>query len=239
MPHPPAYPHGPIEPIADNLFVVRGTIPLNAMMRISRNMAVVRNGTELSLINPIRLNDAGLKRLDALGAVKHLIRLGGYHGADDPFYMERYRPTFWAQEGEIGYKEPAIDKRLADCGALPFPGARLFCFAGSKVPEGAIVVERGAGVLLTCDAIQHYGDYSRNSLLARLMMPFIGFPRRTILGPIWLKAATPDGATLKGEFERLASLKFDALLAAHGTFLAKGAHASVRRAIDEAFAKPR
>ena len=237
MAHPPVYPHGPIEQIGENMFAARGSIRLNAMMRISRNMAIVRSGNELTLVNPIRLSETGLKSLDALGAVKHLVRLGGFHGADDPFYMERYRPTFWAQAGEAGYKVPAIDKPLTDGGELPFSPARLFCFKGSKAPEGAIVVERGPGVLLTCDAIQHYDNYSRNNIIARLIMPFIGFPRRTIVGPFWLKLATPEGSSLQSEFERLLTFKFDALLAAHGTFLRQGARVGVRRAVDEAFAK--
>jgi hypothetical protein len=236
MAHPPVCPHGGIEQIADNVFALRGSFRMNAMIRISRNMAIVRSGTELTLINPIRVSEDGLKKLDELGGVKHLVRLGGFHGADDPFYMERYRPTFWAQAGELGYKAPVIDKPLADGGELPFPGAHLFCFQGMKVPEGAILVESGRGLLLTCDAIQHYGDYSRNNIVARLMMPFIGFPRRTIVGPVWLRLATPDGASLRSELERLLNLKFDALLAAHGTYLPEGAHAGVRRAVEDAFA---
>ena len=68
------------------------------------------------------------------------------------------------------------------------------------------------------------------------MMPFIGFPRRTIVGPVWLRLATPDGASLRSELERLLNLKFDALLAAHGTYLLEGAHAGVHRAVEDAFA---
>ena len=66
-------------------------------------------------------------------------------------------------------------------------------------------------------------------------MPFIGFPRETIVGPIWLKYQTPEGETLEPEFRRLLGLKFDSLLAAHGTLLASGAHAAVERAVDKAF----
>ena len=64
-------------------------------------------------------------------------------------------------------------------------------------------MDANPGLLLTCDAVQHYGDYSNNNVLARLMMPFIGFPKRMLVGPIWLKIMTPDGGNLKPEFERL------------------------------------
>ena len=57
-------------------------------------------------------------------------------------------------------------------------------------------------MLLTCDAIQHYGDYGHHNLLSRLVMPFLGFRRSTVVGPIWLKAMTPPGASCAAEFER-------------------------------------
>ena len=97
-------------------------------------------------------------------------------------------------------------------------------------------MKRHGGVLFTCDAIQNYGDYRHNTLLARLVMPFIGFPKTTLVGPIWLKLMTPEGASLRGEFDRLLGLEFDHLLAAHGSFLRGGAQAAVEKAIEKAFA---
>jgi hypothetical protein len=232
---PPAYPHKPIKQIADDLFMARGSIQFNRFVRLSRNMAIVRSGTELTLINPIRLNTRGLRALDALGAVKHVIRLGAGHGSDDPFYVARYKALFWCQEGGLRYREPKIDRVLTEGGELPFGGARLLSFSAAKFPEAALVLTAGKGVLLTCDSVQHYGDYSNNNLVARLVMPFIGFPKTTIVGPIWLRAATPEGGSLRPDFERLLEQKFDALLAAHGTLLKAGARDAVARAVAKAF----
>ena len=67
------------------------------------------------------------------------------------------------------------------------------------------------------------------------MMPRIGFPKSTIVGPIWLKMMTPEGASLELEFRRLLKLKFDQLFAAHGTFLEKDAHEAVRTAVKNTF----
>ena len=212
---PPAYPHLPIEPIGDDLFMARGSIQMRSILRLSRNMAIVRSGGELSLINPIRLSESGLRDLDALGRVTHILRLGGAHGSDDPFYVDRYKASFWCQEGGTRYRAPAIDHVLTDGGAL--------------------VLTAGKGVLLTCDAVQTYADFSNSNLLARLLLPFLGFTKTTLIGPIWLKAATPAGGSLRGDFERLLTLPFDALLAAHGTFLKTGAHTAVERAFAKAF----
>ena len=235
MEFPPAYPHEPIERIGDDVFMVRGCIAMNRLLTLSRNMAVVRAGGELTLINPIRLSDEGLRDLDALGPVRHIVRLGSFHGSDDPFYMARYAPVFWSQRGGKRYPAPPVERELREGGDLPFADARLICFSAARHPEAALVLSRGAGVLLTCDALQHYGDYSHNNLPARLLMPALGFTRTTLIGPLWLKAATPRGGTLRADFERLLAAPFDALLAAHGTFLPTGALEAVARAVAKTF----
>lgn len=56
---------------------------------MNRNMVIVKSGDELALINPVRLSDAALSQLDALGNVRHVLRLGDFHGLDDRFYVDR------------------------------------------------------------------------------------------------------------------------------------------------------
>ena len=234
-PFPPAFRHGPIEPLTERSHLVRGGIRLKGVLRISRNMAIVRNGDALTLVNPIRLDGDGEQALKALGTVKHIVRLGAMHGMDDPYYVERFGAEFWCQRGGLVYPEPTNAHALGAAGELPFPDAELFCFEGVQQPEAAILLREGRGVLLTCDALQHYGDFGHHNLLARLAMPFLGFRRSTVVGPVWLKAMTPAGASLRGEFERLLELDFDMLLAAHGTWLSSGAKAGVRDAVARAF----
>ena len=101
---------------------------MNPLGRVTRNMAIVRHAGELTLANPIRLSDQGLQALEALGEVKHVIRLGPFHGLDDPFYTDRYKLAFWCQEGGETYPEPIIDHALTEGGDLPFPQAELWCF---------------------------------------------------------------------------------------------------------------
>ncbi len=231
----PAYPHDPIEEIGEDLFMVRGSMPLNKFMRICRNMAVVRHDGELSLINPIRLSPEGEAQLKALGSPKRIIRLGALHGVDDPYYVESMGLEMWAQPGSQAYPEPPIDVELVEGIEMPFPDSQLFVFDGTTQPESALLIKRGGGTLLTCDAIQHYGDYSNNTFLVRLILPFIGFPKRTVVGPIWLRRMTPEDKSLEIEFRRLLELDFDALLSAHGTLLKSGARQSVTQAVDDAY----
>jgi len=170
-----------------------------------------------------------------LGDVKHIIRLGAFHGMDDPFYMARYKPEFWCQEGGTTYTEPPIDHVISEGGDLPFAGGEVFCFKGTLHPECALLLPEAENLLLTCDAIQHYSDYSNSNLPARIMSPFIGFPKTTIIGPFWIKLMTPEGGTLKEEFTRLLEMKFDRLLSAHGTLLESGAHEAVTKAYEKTY----
>jgi hypothetical protein len=233
----PIYPHGNVEEIAEDIFMLRGSIKMNPLLRITRNMGIIRNGDELSLINPVRVSAKVEAQIAKLGQIKHVIRLGCFHGADDPYYVEKFGALMWAQLGGTTYTVPKIDKELDSVAPLPFDNAEIFEFAGTTQPESALLIKRGTGILFTCDAIQNYGDYSYNNIVAKILMPFIGFPRTTIIGPIWLKYQTPEDETLEPEFRRLLGLKFDRLLAAHGTLLKTGAHAAVERAVNKVFVK--
>ena len=236
MPDFPApQPHDAIQPLTDRLYLVRGSMRMNAVLRLSRNMVIVRHGAELTLVNPIRLNEEGESFLRGLGTVTRIIRLGALHGIDDPWYKHRFGAELWCQPGGTAHPEPPMDHPLGPDAELPFPEARFFCFSGTTQPEAALLIQDPPGILLTCDAIQHYGDYSRNNFMARLAMPFIGLPRTTVLGPFWLRMMTPEGGSLRAEFDRLLELDFDALIAAHGTYLASGAKAGVQRAVEKAF----
>ena len=231
----PVYEHDPIEEIQTDVFMVRGCIKMNPLMTITRNMAIVRHAGELTLVDPIRLSASEERRLEALGTVKRILRLGPMHGVDDPYYVDRYAAELWAPGPSEAHPEPKPTLTVDAKTAFPFPDAELFCFEGLKQPEAALLLRRGPGLLITCDAIQNYGDYRHNNLFARLLMPFIGFPKTTIVGPIWVKMMTPEGGNHESEFRQLLELEFDQLLSAHGSLLETGAHEACERAVDKMF----
>lgn len=233
--YPLGLPHEPIRQIEQDLFYAPGTIDVAPMMRVSRNMVIVRHGGELTLMNPIRLSPQGETDLEALGTVRHAVRLGFFHGVDDAYTVARFGAEFWSQALSTHHEEPAADHELAEGGPLPIPGAELVEFRETKKPECVLLLNRGDGILLTCDSFQHYGTWERNSLVAKLSMPLMGFRKTLLIGPLWLKYMTKEGGSLRPDFERIAALRFDALLAAHGTPMMTGAHAAARAAIEYAF----
>ncbi len=238
MIYPAAQPHDLPKQITEDLFVVYGSIKLNPLMRITRNMVVVRDAGELTLINPVRMNEPGLAALEKLGEVKHVLRLGPMHGIDDPFYVDQYKTTFWAFEGGEIYTAPAITHALEDLGELPFGRAQLYAFSELKETEGYLVFERDPGVLVTTDGVQSYSTpphMPHTPWWVRKLMPFAGFPNKTIIGPVWVKLLEAHPEVLQKDFERMLQLDFDQMIAAHGMFLKQGAREEIAAAVKKMF----
>lgn len=233
--YPQPLPHESIREIGSDLYYAPGHFDLAPMMRVSRNMVIVRNGGELTLVNPIRLSPEGEGELESLGHVRHAIRLGFFHGVDDAYIVARFGAEFWCQAQSTHHKQPKPNHILTEGGPLPLPGATLLEFRETRRPECVLRIPHGGGTLLTCDALQHYGSFERHSLVAKMAMPLMGFRRTLLIGPLWLKYMTKEGGSLRSDFERIAGLQFDALVAAHGTPLTSGAHEALRAAIDFAY----
>jgi len=238
MNYPDVLPHDLPKQVAEDLFVVHGCVKPNAFIRFTRNMTIVRENGQLTLINPVRMDDAGLLALEELGEIAHVLRLGPGHGMDDPFYVDRYNANFWSFKGGTTYTTPAIKYALSDGGTLPFSNAQLFAFNHLNEPEGVILLERSTGILLTCDAIQSYAEFPHmphTNWLARRILPLIGFSRETLISKMWMKLAVKDQVGIRTELKRLLSLDFDQLLSAHGTFVPQNAHAKVEEAFNKMF----
>jgi hypothetical protein len=237
-PHPPALAHGEIREVLPGIHVVTGTVgmPGPLPVRFSRNMTILREGERLVLVNSVRLDEAGLAALDALGKVSDVIRLAANHGMDDPFYRDRYKAKVWAVSGqryspgfsatntEI-YFEP--DVAIDDSTVLPLAGARLYTIQ-SKPPEGLLVLERSGGTIVSGDCLQNWAETDAYfSFLGKIMMNMMGFIRPYNIGPAWLKQAKPSKETLRG----ILDLEFANVLTAHGAVVVGGARDRYRPAI--------
>ncbi len=158
--YPAATPHYKIEEIFEDVFFVTGSVVMAPGFQISRNMIIVRSGTALTLISTVRLDDEGLKALDTLGKVEHVIKLGSYHlgahnGLDDPFYVDRYDAKLWAMSGMKHIEGLETSYTLINSGELPFKGASIFAFETSKMPEGLLLIDKAGGILVACDSLQN------------------------------------------------------------------------------------
>ncbi len=233
--HPPALPHAPLQEIADGVYSVRGSVRITGLIRIMRNMVVVRDGDDLTVISAVRLSPEGEAELEKLGKVRHVVKIGAFHGMDDAYYLERFGAAYWALPGGARKHDPKPDHELGE-GSLPFPDAELFAFQKTVQKEAALLVRRAGGILVTCDAAQAWSDTRGCSVAAKVMIPLLGFTRRpAVIGPPWRKAMTPEGGTLREDFDRLASLEFAHMIGAHGGLLRDVAKRELTAAVAATF----
>lgn len=222
-PHPPALPHGELEEVLPDIYVVTGTIAMamSPPMRFSRNMTVVREGERLVLINSVRLDEAGLSALDRLGKVTDVIRLAGFHGMDDPFYKERYGAKVWAVRGQryvagldanVAETYFQADVDMDATTALPLSDASLYVFSCSP-PEALLLLRREGGIVVSGDCLQNWARPDRHfNLAGKLIMRLMGFFKPYNIGPAWLRVTKPAKAELRG----ILDLDFRHVIPAHG-----------------------
>ncbi len=237
MTHPSVMPHGDLEEVLPDVFMVTGTSRptfLGLSWQYSRNMVVVRTGQALTLLDTVRLDDAGLVRLDTLGRVTQVVRLGAFHGMDDAFYLSRYpEARYFGLPGPPPEDARAPDVVLEDGTEGPLPGSRVFGFATSAVPETVLFMPAHSGVLVSCDALQNWAEVDRffDAESAERMRAF-GFIQPANICPGWRQAANPRVE----DFERLLTLPFRHLLPAHGTPILEDAHARISATVRRVFA---
>ncbi len=227
-----ALPHGPLREVLSDVYVVTGSFVKAGVLRFSRNMTVVRDGDDLTLINAVRLDETGLAALEELGTVRHVVKLGFYHGIDDPFYVARYGAKLWAlprHEHEAGL---TTDVALGEDEPLPFGSASLFVYRTAVKPEAVVHLQRHGGVLIACDSLQNWFDTSEYfNLPAKLVLRLFGFLRPANIPAAWRKDARPAAE----DFRRLESLEFHHMLSAHGPPLLDTAHEDLGRRIRELY----
>lgn len=232
---PRAEPHGRLEEVFRDVFVVRGSFTMMPLMSIARNMTIVRDGRELTVINSVRLSADGEKQLAALGDVKHVVRLGMGHGVDDPYYVARYKALLWAAPGTKHQRGITASRELAEGGGAPALWARAFVFKDGSDAEAALVLERDGGILVTCDCLQNHVDFQGSSAMARMALGMMGFRGPARIGPPWRKRMERGGRSLAQDFRRIADLPFRHLLSAHGVPLHERAKEAVRATVEQAF----
>ena len=230
-----AMPHGEIQEVFPDVFFVTGTMKtvlMGAHWHFSRNMTIVRDGTDLTLFNTVRLDDAGLAHLESLGTVKNIVKIEALHGLDDAFYKARYGANLWAPAGMPHDQGLNTDKLLEPGGDMPFAGASVFVFEATKLPECIMRIDRQGGILVACDALQNWvGPDAFFSDESRKTMTEMGFFQSANIGPVWSMVNEPKAQ----DFVRLNKLSFKHALCGHGVPLRDRAQEAFRARFAEVF----
>lgn len=218
--YPPAAYHLPLREFMPGVWLassaVSMSIPLRQKITFSRNMIAVLGSDGWVLLNPVRLGESAEAELLVKAPFKHAVRLGTFHGRDDRYYVERHGVEFWGVAGKQSYPEPKFDHEVTEEGQFPIPGAQVVIFKNTEHGECVVCLPQHR-LLVTCDSVQHYEHDSLISTLGKTVMRPMGFFKSCVIGPIWLKAVTPPGGSLREDFNRILELDFDNLIAGHGT----------------------
>ena len=235
-PYPPIQQQDPIVELLPNLFLLRGSTTLAPGVTIGRNMIILRDKRDLTLISSVRMTLENESRLEELGSVRHLVRIGFAHGMDDAYAASRFGAQFWCLEGaDSTHSNPVPDVIFDAQQELPFLNADLFPFDGFSGAEVALIWRENDGVLITSDALQNYGDWRFFNLLSRLIHPLLGFSKGMIVGPAWHRLFTTDEIALRRSFSSLLDEDFHHMIGAHGTFCRDVAHDQVGAAVSKEF----
>jgi hypothetical protein len=222
----PQWPHGDIIPIFPDVFFVTGTNKIQHdghNIQDSRNMIVIRYNNELTLINTVRLDEKTLNKMDMLGQVKNIVKIGSFHGRDDAFYLDRYKSAqLWALKGMKHNNDIITEVEFSPFGKMPFPNCSLFVFDTPSHSEGIIHIDKEGGILITCDSIKNWThiDQFFNEETGKDFMNK-GLIKSGNIDSVWINEMHPK----KSDFERLLNqFKFRHLLSAHGDPLLNDAH---------------
>jgi hypothetical protein len=166
----------------------------------------------------VRLDEAGEAALAALGRVAHVVKLGAFHGLDDPYYVDRYRPTLWAPPDATHKGGLTTDRVLDEGTETPLPDATVFRFQCAALPEIAVRLPVAGGTLLTCDAITNMIDHEGCEGVEAQVTKEHGFLRPASIGALWRTTMTREhGPSLLLDYRRLLErVPFVNLISAHG-----------------------
>ncbi len=224
---PPASPYRDIDEVFPNVFFVRAgmKMPMRMPIKISRSMTLVRKNGELTIFNSVRVPEAGLKEIEALGKITKVVRLGGFHGRDDLFYKEKYGAKVYAVAGQTyvrglpspGKEAPPTymqpDVWIDEGNTADLPSGIVKVFRTSSPIEGLYILNQEGGIAITADSLQNTAEPNEFvNWFAKVMMKKFGFWKANNVGPGWVQFGKPKA----DEVRSILQLEFQHLLPGHG-----------------------
>lgn len=218
-------PHQPIIKNFDNIYSLTGSMQLFGVFKYSRNMVILKDGNDLCLVNPVRLNGKEEEKLLEMGTIKSILKLGRLHSVDLPYYMNKFSPELWASSKDsfVQQHNYTISCDLENVSELPFLEMKIYSFKTSKENEAVAFIPQNGGILLSCDALVNMKrvDPMANWLVRTLSKLL---PSPTYIGPNWFKVMKPE----KKDFLEILNFKFDKMISAHGPILENQADEKIR-----------
>jgi hypothetical protein len=216
--------HGDIEPLADNLWRVKGALP---GMSLERVMTIVRRGDgSLLLHSPIALDETRQRQLEQLGPIAVIVVPNAGHRLDAPAYKQRY-PTvsvFCPRNARSKVEQVvAVDGTYDDY--LDDGTIRFETLDGVDATEGAMIVRSTDGVTVVLNDVVMNMD-KKKDLLGYFFTTLFGSAPGPRVSRLVRLVYVKDQPALRNHLERLAGLpQLTRLIVAHEN-VAHGADAA-------------
>jgi len=221
-------PHGPLQKLEDNLWVVDGTLPRG---RMNRRMSVVkRSDGKLVFHNAVPLQELDMQALEVWGQPGYLIVPNGFHRLDIHAYKQRYpglKVLCPAPQDARVREVLAVDGHYD---ALPpDPALAVEVLEGSKIGEGVFIVNsEGRLSFLFGDTLMNIPDQPGFDMFILKLLGSVGDLRVTRIAKLF---TVGDKAALKRHLERLSARPgLSRLIVSHGNNVLENAPAALRAA---------
>ncbi len=221
--------HHSIIPISENVYSLMGSMKLFNVFKYSRTMVILKDGNDLCLVNPVRLNHTEEKKLLSMGKIHSILKLGRLHSVDLPYYMDKFSPKLWASSKDSFLEKYnyRINIDLELTASIPFLDMQIYSFKTSKENEAVAYLPQESGIILSCDALVNMKEIDpMANWLVRTLSKIL--PEPTYIGPNWYKAMKPK----KEDFEEVLKFKFDKMIPAHGPILKEQADFKIKNYVD-------
>jgi len=222
--------HGPLREIDEGLLTVVGQIPM-PFGNFPRRMTVVRlSGGRTAIFSAIPLEEAEMKRLEALGEPAFLIVPSGIHRLDIRPYRARYpKARVVAPAGAREQVSEAVAVDLVT-DRLDDPDAHFLTVGGTGDADAAMLVRRPGGAsLIVNDIIGHVTRASGFGPWLISLLTGFGTKRPVVPRPVKAKLVG-DPAPLATQFEEWAAIPgLIRIIPSHGEIIDDQPAAELRR----------
>lgn len=213
--------HGPLEQLADNLWVVDAALP---DMPLGRRMTIIRrDDRSLVIHNGVAVSDEVREQVEALGPIGLLIVPNAFHRLDAPAFKARYPEAKIACPRGCRKKvEEAVSVDLTYDEIEADGALRVEHWDGSREGEGALLITSPDGLtLLVNDAIFNLPKMGGLfGLIYGRLMGNAGGPKITTITRLFL---LKEKKAFKAHLLRVAELGVERLIMSHGDVVRSGA----------------
>ena len=222
---------GGLRAIADNLWVVDGTIQMPPGP-LPRRMTIARLASgDLVVFSAIALDEAGMAEVNALGRPAFLVVPNAFHRQDAPEWKRRY-PNMVVVAPELARaavdEVVRVDDTLGDFGD---PTVRFVAIPGTQGESALIVQHRTGATLVVNDLIANVQDARGIMKLVLTLMGFAG--SRPQVPRMFKQRAVTDAALVATQFRQWADIPGLArIVVSHGVIIEDGPSQLLQRLAD-------